>query len=65
VTREQYLEYDHRSGAYGSVALKDGVTYLWDIELGYAGTVRAPWGGTIYLLHPSLKIPGGPTDKPR
>jgi hypothetical protein len=56
VTREQYLTYDHQIGAGGTVTLKGGKTYSWEIEPGYAGRVTAPGGETTYLLAPGLKV---------
>jgi hypothetical protein len=55
VTRDQYLTYAHQpTGARGTVTLKDGNTYTWEIEPGYAATVTDAKGGTTYLLHPRL-----------
>lgn len=56
VSREQYLVYAHQTGACGTVTLKGGATYLWEIEPGYAATVTGHRGVTTYLLHPRLKI---------
>lgn len=56
VTRDQYLVYAHRGlGARGSVTLKDGTIYVWEIEPDYAATVTAVPDETVYLLHPRLE----------
>lgn len=55
VDRDQYLLYAHQIGAFGTVTLKGGTTYLWEIEPNYAATVTAHRGKTVYLLHPRLK----------
>jgi hypothetical protein len=62
VTQEQYLIYDHQVGARGTVTLKDGKTYTWAIEPGYAATVTDAGGATTYLLPPRL---AGPADAAR
>ena len=57
VTREQYRLAAHQiAGARGTVTLKGGVTYLWEVEPNYAATVKGHHGETVYLLHPRLKI---------
>jgi hypothetical protein len=57
VTREQYLTCDHQaSGVRGTVTLKDGKTYTWEIEPGYAATVTDRKGEKTYLLHPNLTV---------
>ena len=63
VTREEYLTYAHRSGALGKVTLKGGKEYSWDIEPGYAATVRGAGGEIIYLVHPKLDAQPAPKGK--
>ena len=53
VTRDQYMIYAHQPGARGTVTLKDGSVFSWEIEPGYAARVRAG-ETTIYLLRPGL-----------
>jgi hypothetical protein len=57
VTRDQYLLYDHQlAGAQGTVTLKDGKTYKWKLEPGYAAEVTSPGGDKTYLLDPRLPV---------
>ena len=55
VTRDEYEIFAHSLGARGSVTLKSGSTFQWEIEPGYAAVVRSAGQEPVYLLLPKLK----------
>lgn len=54
VSRDQYILYSHQPGARGSVTLKDGNAFAWEIEPGYAARLKGQGTIVIYLLRPDM-----------
>jgi len=53
VTKAQYMIYDHMiPGARGTVTLRGGQLYTWELETGYAARVEDTHEVVTYLLSP-------------